>query len=66
MFFRSSVKDFCVSPILAIILVIGVIFGITGAVDFVSDMLLGLFILGVVIPLIIWVVYIIVRVIKKR
>ena len=50
--------------ILAIILIIGVIFGITGAVDFVSDMLLGLFILGVVIPLIIWVVYIIARVIK--
>lgn len=50
--------------ILAIILIIGVIFGITGAVDFVSDMLLGLFILGVVIPLIVWVVYIIARVIK--
>ena len=50
--------------ILAIILIIGVIFGITGAVDFVSDMLLGLFILGVVIPLIIWVVYIIAQVIK--
>ena len=51
--------------ILAIILIIGVIFGITGAVDFVSDMLLGLFILGVVIPLIVWVVYIIVQVIKN-
>ncbi len=50
--------------ILAIILIIGVIFGITGAVDFVSDMLLGLFILGVVIPLIIWVVYIIAQAIK--
>ena len=50
--------------ILAIILVIGIIFGITGFVDFVSDMLLGLFILGVVIPMIIWVVYIIARVIK--
>lgn len=50
--------------ILAIILIIGVIFGITGAIDFVSDILLGMFILGVVIPLIIWVVYIIVQAIK--
>ena len=51
--------------ILAIILIIGVIFGITGAVDFVSDMLLGLFILGVVIPMIVWGIYIVVQMVKR-
>ena len=50
--------------ILAIILVIGVIFGITGAVDFVSDALLGLFILSIVIPLIIWIIMIISKAMK--
>lgn len=51
--------------ILAIILIVGVIFGISGTVDFVRDALLGLFILGVVLPLIGWVIYVIVQVVRR-
>ena len=50
--------------ILAIILIIGVIFGISGAIDFVSNALLGMFILGVVIPMIIWIVYIVIKAVR--
>ena len=50
--------------ILAIILIIGVIFGLSGAIDFVGDALLGLFILGFVIPLVVWIIYVVIKAVR--
>ena len=50
--------------ILAVILIIGMIFGLSGAIDFVSDALLGLFVLGFVIPMVIWIVYIVIKAVR--